>query len=129
MPMFDHVGYAVTDLEKSRAFYAKALAPLGYTVQMEVTREMTGGEAHLGFGIDRPSFWIGEGSKKVTGVHVAFAAKDRATVDAFYDAALGAGGTDNGTPGVRPHYHENYYGAFVFDPDGNNIEAVCHAPA
>jgi catechol 2,3-dioxygenase-like lactoylglutathione lyase family enzyme len=126
--MFDHVGYAVTDLGKSRAFYVRALAPLGYAVQMEVSREMTGGEAHVGMGIDRPTFWFGEGKKKVSGVHLAFAAKDRATVNAFHKAALAAGGTDNGKPGLRPHYHENYYGAFVLDPDGNNIEAVCHAP-
>ncbi len=127
--MFDHVGYAVTDHAKSCSFYLKALAPLGYTVQMEITPEMTGAGAATGFGIDHPTLWIGEGEKKVSGVHLAFTAKDRATVDAFYKAAIAAGGTDNGKPGIRPHYHENYYGAFVLDPDGNNIEAVCHAPA
>lgn len=126
--MLDHMGYAVEDLEKSRRFYEKALAPLGYAIRVEISREVTGGEAHLGFGSDRPVFWIGEGKKKVSGVHVAFAAKDRAAVDAFYTAALAAGGTDNGKPGLRPHYHQHYYGAFVLDPDGNNIEAVCHLP-
>ena len=126
--MFDHVGFAVADFEKSKDFYLKALKPLGATLQMEVTREMTGGEAHAGFGIDGPSFWIGEGKKKVSGVHVAFQAKDRATVDSFHAAALAAGGKDNGKPGLRPHYHKDYYGAFVLDLDGNNVEAVCHAP-
>ena len=127
-PMLDHVGYAVRDFEKSKAFYVAALAPLGCGVIMEVTREMTGGEAHAGFGKDKPDFWIGEGKTKVTGVHLAFKAKTRAAVDAFYAAAIAAGGKDNGKPGLRPHYHEHSYGAFVFDPDGNNVEAVCHAP-
>jgi catechol 2,3-dioxygenase-like lactoylglutathione lyase family enzyme len=129
MKMLDHVGYAVTDLEKSRAFYVKALAPLAIKPLMEVTREMTGSSAHVGFGhSDFPYFWIGDGKAAISGTHVAFRAKDRATVDAFHKAALGAGGKDNGRPGLRPHYHENYYGAFVLDPDGNNIEAVCHTP-
>jgi catechol 2,3-dioxygenase-like lactoylglutathione lyase family enzyme len=127
--MFDHLGYAVTNHAKSCSFYEKALAPLGYTIKMEITREMTGAGAVTGFGVDSPTLWIGEGKKKVAGVHVAFAAKDRPTVDAFYKEAMAAGGIDNGKPGVRPHYHENYYGAFVLDPDGNNIEAVCHSPA
>jgi catechol 2,3-dioxygenase-like lactoylglutathione lyase family enzyme len=124
--MIDHVGYAVMDFEKSKAFYVTVLATLGYKLMMEVTREMTGGQAHAGFGATKPDFWIGEGKAKVSGVHVAFQAKDRDAVKAFHAAALAAGGTDNGKPGLRPHYHENYYGAFVFDPDGNNIEAVCH---
>lgn len=126
--MLDHVGFSVTDIARSRAFYEKALAPLAISLIMEVTREMTGGTAHLGFGSDRPFFWIGEGGPAISGLHVAFAARDRATVDAFHRAAIAAGGTDNGKPGLRPHYHKDYYGAFVLDPDGNNIEAVCHTP-
>ena len=126
--MIDHIGLAVSDLAKARSFYEAALAPLGVSVQMEVTEEMTGGHgAHLGFGVkDNPFFWIGTGKAASTGVHVAFAARDRATVDAFHAAALAAGGRDNGAPGLRPEYHPDYYGAFVLDPDGNNIEAVNH---
>lgn len=128
--MFDHIGFSVADVAKSRTFYEKALAPLGIGVRMEVTEEMTGGHgAHVGFGIDRPMFWIGTGARHTPGIHVAFAAKDRATVDAFYTAAMAAGGRDNGKPGLRPQYHADYYGAFVLDPDGHNIEAVCHKPA
>jgi catechol 2,3-dioxygenase-like lactoylglutathione lyase family enzyme len=130
MSILDHVGYSVSDYAKSKTFYTNALAPLGIKPVMEVTNEMTGGHGdHAGFGIDKPDFWIGTGKTGQSGTHVAFAAKDRATVDAFYQAAIAAGGTDNGPPGLRPHYHEHYYGAFVFDPDGNNIEAVCHTPA
>jgi catechol 2,3-dioxygenase-like lactoylglutathione lyase family enzyme len=129
--MIDHVGLAVADLEASRAFYTAALAPLGISVQMEVTEERTGGHGgHLGFGTpQRPDFWIGSGRAPSASVHVAFAASTRAEVDAFHAAALEAGGRDNGAPGLRPEYHPNYYGAFVLDPDGNNVEAVCHAPA
>lgn len=129
--MLDHIGFGVADFARSRAFYAAALAPLGIGVVMEVTAEETGAEAHAGFGSgDKPFFWIGGGGRSAGGpVHVAFAASDRATVDAFYRAALSAGGRDNGAPGIRAHYHPNYYGAFVLDPDGNNIEAVCHRPA
>ncbi|KGJ17194.1 VOC family protein [Paracoccus sanguinis] len=128
--MIDHLGLAVADLARSRAFYEAALAPLGAAVQKEVTDAMTGGHgAHLGFGTpESPDFWISSGKPATTGVHVAFAARDRATVDAFHAAALAAGGTDNGAPGLRPEYHPNYYGAFVLDPDGNNVEAVCHTP-
>jgi catechol 2,3-dioxygenase-like lactoylglutathione lyase family enzyme len=126
--MFDHVGITVTDFAKSLAFYTKALAPLGISVKFEVTREMSGDGAYVGFGIDQPQFWIGGGKNIVKSLHVAFAAKDRATVDAFYKAAMAAGGTDNGPPGLRPIYHPDYYGAFVLDPDGNNVEAVCHKP-
>jgi catechol 2,3-dioxygenase-like lactoylglutathione lyase family enzyme len=127
--MIDHIGFSVSDFAKAKAFYEKALAPLGIRVLMEVTAEMTGGEAHVGFGDTRPFFWIGTGKAHSPGVHIAFTAPDRATVDAFHKAALAAGGKDNGAPGLRPHYHENYYGAFVLDPDGHNIEAVCHNPA
>src|SRR5215210_3399744 len=130
--MLDHIGFSVSDIGKAKAFYAQALAPLGLEVLMEVTPEMTGGAgSHLGFGSKRdgkPFFWIGSGAKLNPGVHVAFAAPDRKTVDAFHQAALAAGGTDNGAPGLRPQYHPGYYGAFVRDPDGHNIEAVCHRP-
>lgn len=126
--MIDHIGFAVADLEQARQFYTRALAPMGISVLMEVTEEMTGGHgAHLGLGRDgNPFFWIGTGKPAVGGCHVAFAAPDRATVDAFHAAALAAGGRDNGAPGLRPHYHAGYYGAFVLDHDGNNIEAVHH---
>ena len=126
--MLDHVGFAVADAERSRRFYEQALAPLGITLIMSVTPEQTeaGGTAH-GFGSNgKPYFWIGDNERVGEGTHVAFAAETRAVVDAFYEAALAAGGRDNGAPGLRPHYHPNYYGAFVLDPDGMNIEAVCH---
>jgi catechol 2,3-dioxygenase-like lactoylglutathione lyase family enzyme len=127
--MFDHVGFGVSDLARSRSFYERALAPLGIAVQMEVTSEQTGGYEGLGFGPPgRPLFWIGTGEALRGSLHVAFAAADRSAVDAFHRAALDAGGRDNGAPGLRPHYHPNYYGAFVLDPDGHNIEAVCHSP-
>ena len=125
--MFDHIGYSVSDLARAKAFYTKALAPLGVTALMEIPPGMMESQsAFVGFGVERPQFWIGSGPKHMPGVHVAFTAGDRATVDAFYKAALAAGGKDNGPPGPRPHYHEHYYGAFVLDPDGQNIEAVCH---
>jgi catechol 2,3-dioxygenase-like lactoylglutathione lyase family enzyme len=128
--MLDHIGFGVSDFARSKAFYERALAPLGYRVVVQVTPEETGGDAYAGFGDDRkPYFWIGTGSSLKGRLHVALVAKDRAAVDAFYHAALAAGGTDNGAPGLRPHYHPNYYGAFVLDPDGHNVEAVCHAPA
>ena len=128
--MIDHMGFSVSDYERAKAFYAKALAPLGYSLIMEVTQEQTGHDPAAGFGADgKPDLWIGSEGGLNRAVHIALLAKDRATVDAFYRAALAAGGKDNGGPGLRPHYHANYYGAFVFDPDGHNIEAVCHAPA
>jgi catechol 2,3-dioxygenase-like lactoylglutathione lyase family enzyme len=126
MTILDHIGFAVTDMVRSRAFYEKALRPLGISPLLEVTAEQTGGEAHCGFGRDQPAFWIGTGQSLKGTLHVAFTAPSRAVVDAFYQAALAAGGKDNGAPGVRPHYHPNYYGAFVLDPDGHNIEVVCH---
>ena len=128
--MIDHIGFAVSDYDVSRAFYAAALAPLGYRLVFEVTEAMTGGHgAHAGFGQgEKPDLWIGSAGAPSPKLHVALAAPDRATVDAFYAAALAAGGQDNGKPGLRPEYHENYYGAFVLDPDGHNIEAVCHLP-
>jgi catechol 2,3-dioxygenase-like lactoylglutathione lyase family enzyme len=128
--MFDHIGFGVTDFARSRAFYARALAPLGIAVVREVAAEETGGSAHAAFGVGgRPFFWIGAGRPLTGRLHVAFAASDRAAVDAFHRAALDAGGIDNGAPGLRSHYHPNYYGAFVLDPDGHNVEAVCRRPA
>ena len=128
--MIDHLGFAVSDYGRSRAFYVKALAPLGYAPVMDVTREQTGGYEGTGFGADgKPSFWIGNGEKISGPSHVAFKAPTRNAVDRFYAAAIAAGARDNGAPGIRAHYHPDYYGAFVFDPDGNNIEAVCHVPA
>ncbi|MGT2503062.1 VOC family protein [Bradyrhizobium guangxiense] len=127
--MLDHVGISVSDYERAKAFYAKALAPLGYGLIMEVTAEQTGHAAAAGFGANgKPDFWFGGGGAMNKPVHIAITANDRAAVDAFYKAAIAAGGRDNGAPGIRPHYHANYYGAFVLDPDGHNIEAVCHAP-
>jgi len=120
--MIDHIGISVRDLSRSVAFYEKALAPLGYVLIMRF------GDQAAGFGIGRkPDFWIGAGAP-TQGVHVAIGAKGRADVRAFYDAAIAAGGKDNGPPGVREMYHPSYYGAFVLDPDGHNIEAVCHEP-
>lgn len=128
--MIDHTGLAMSDPERSRLFYERALAPLGYSVLMEVPKEYTGGAVALGFGVaPKADFWLHEGTPQTPRLHVAFRADNRTQVDAFYRAALAAGGKDNGPPGLRPHYHANYYGAFVLDPDGNNIEAVCHAPA
>ena len=125
--MIDHVGFSVSDYARSKAFYEKALMPLGYTLVMEVTAQATGMPA-AGFGSGgKPDFWISQGEPGQA-FHIAFAADDRATVDAFHEAAIAAGGRDNGGPGLRPEYHASYYGAFVFDPDGNNIEAVCHGP-
>jgi len=119
--MIDHTGVNVADVVKSKAFYRAALAALGYEVLMD-------GDGFAGLGVaPKPDFWIGEGPPNAPPIHVAFRAETRAQVDAFYKAALAAGGRDNGPPGPRPHYHPNYYGAFVLDPDGHNIEAVCHS--
>lgn len=119
--MLDHLGIGVSNLARSRDFYVAALKPLGIGVIMEFPEA-------VGLGVKgKAFFWIGGNAQHAT-AHVAFAAKDRAAVDSFHRAALAAGGRDNGTPGLRPHYHANYYGAFVHDPDGHNIEAVCHAP-
>lgn len=123
--MLDHVGFAVRDYARSKAFYEKALAPLGISVLYEPQ-----GLA-AGFGRDgKRFFWIEAQGRPVEGrLHLAFTAEDRDTVDAFHAAALEAGATDSGAPGVRAMYHPHYYGAYVFDPDGHNVEAVCHAPA
>lgn len=128
MGIIDHIGFAVHDVARSKAFYEKALAPLGVKALFEVTAEQTGGESHCGFGRDHPEFWIGTGRHLRGVLHVAFTAPSRDVVDAFHAAALAAGGRDNGKPGLRPHYHPNYYGAFVLDPDGHNVEVVCHLP-
>ncbi len=128
--MIDHIGFPVADLARSKAFYLQALAPLGYSIVMEAPADVTeSGAAALGFGKDnKPDFWIG-GEGGLRGIlHIAIVAGSRAEVDAFHKAALAAGAKDNGAPGLRPHYHPNYYGAFVLDPDGHNIEAVCHKP-
>jgi len=128
MSILDHVSLSVSDYARSKAFYEKALAPLGVTAMMEF------GQA-CGFGRGKPEFWIGHGPASfqkpehlspITPVHVAFAAQNRAQVDAFYQAAMAAGARDFGPPGIRAHYHPNYYGAFVLDPDGHDVEAVCH---
>jgi catechol 2,3-dioxygenase-like lactoylglutathione lyase family enzyme len=129
MGCLDHIGINASDYGRSKAFYEKALAPLGITLVMEY------GKA-AGFGRDRkPDFWVGEGTTRfqkpeqldpITPIHVCFAARSRAEVDAFHTAALAAGGKDNGAPGIRKEYHPNYYGAFVIDPDGHNVEAAIH---
>jgi catechol 2,3-dioxygenase-like lactoylglutathione lyase family enzyme len=129
MPTLDHVTLVVSDYARSKAFYEKALAPLGIKPVMDF------GQA-CGFGREqKPDFWIGAGAASfhkaehlavITPTHIAFAARDRAEVEAFYKAAIAAGGKDFGAPGVRAHYHPNYYGAFVLDPDGHDIEAVFH---
>ena len=127
--MIDHMGIAVSDIARSRRFYEAALGPLGMSVQMEATPDQTesGGTA-LGFGVPGEKiFWIADQETPGEGTHVAFRAESREQVDAFHAAALAAGGRDNGAPGPRPHYGPNYYAAFVYDPDGANIEAVCYA--
>lgn len=125
--MIDHTGLQVSDPIKARAFYEAALAPLGYGVLKEVPMELTGGKVVLGMGVaPKPDFWVAEGTPNTPRIHIAFRAKSTAEVDAFHAAAIAAGGRDNGAPGVRPHYHPHYYGAFVLDPDGHNVEAVFH---
>lgn len=124
--MIDHLSIHVSDIEKARAFYDAALAPLGAQRVMNVDIEE---RVHAsGYGTDcKPVFWIGEGQPTPQG-HVAFRAVDHAAVNAFYESALAAGATDDGPPGLRPQYHEHYYAAFVIDHDGNHLEAVCHIP-
>jgi catechol 2,3-dioxygenase-like lactoylglutathione lyase family enzyme len=124
--MIDHTGVNVSDFARSKLFYAKALAPIGYSLILEASSADSGTEV-AGFGEPpKPDFWVIRGRPNDPPVHVAFRVASRALVDAFYRAALAAGGKNNGAPGLRPHYHPNYYGAFVRDPDGHNIEAVCH---
>lgn len=117
----DHVTLKVADFDRAAAFYDLALAPLG------LTRLFGDDKTFAGYGSERPFFWIGYDGRAGY-AHVAFASADRFAVDAFHAAAIAAGGRDNGAPGVRAHYHPTYYGAFVLDPDGNNVEAVCHQP-
>jgi catechol 2,3-dioxygenase-like lactoylglutathione lyase family enzyme len=118
--MLDHVTIGVSDIERSKGFYDQALRPLG------IERLYGDGQTFAGYGTDRKAFfWIGLRNASQTSTHVAFTAQDREIVQQFHRTALAAGGQDNGQPGLRPHYHENYYGAFVLDPDGHNIEAVC----
>ncbi len=122
--MLDHVTIGVSDIERSVDFYDKALQPLG------IARLRTGAGDFAGYGANGSAFfWIGVRDAAQTGVHIAFAAPDRDAVDRFHAAALAAGGHDHGAPGLRVQYHPDYYGAFVLDPDGHNIEAVCHRPA
>ena len=122
--MLDHVTFGVSDYARAGAFYDRAFRPLGVSRLFEVPREHSGGVRIAGYGDDRPWFWIAEHDVTRGKLHIALAAADRAAVDAFHREALLAGGRDNGAPGLRPHYHPAYYGAFVLDPDGNNIEAV-----
>lgn len=125
MTAIDHVGVFVRDFEKSLEFYEATLETLGIKLlsDMEV-----GGERHAGFGVDQPFFWVSKSAKPSTACHIAFTAKTRAEVDSFHLTGLIKGGRDNGKPGLRTEYHPDYYGAFLLDPDGNNIEAVCHVP-
>jgi catechol 2,3-dioxygenase-like lactoylglutathione lyase family enzyme len=129
MGILDHIGINVSDYERSKAFYQRALAPLGITLVMEF-----GKAAGFGRG-GKPELWIGQGATRfqnpeqlepITPVHVSVLARNRGEVDAFYEAATAAGGRDHGKPGPRPEYHPKYYGAFVLDPDGHNLEAVIH---
>ena len=123
--ILDHVGIKVSDIDRSFDFYREALATLGIDPMMDFS---VGGNRHIGFGRGKPDFWISGGRPLRGETHVAFKAESRSEVQAFYTVALSVGGRDNGPPGVRAHYHPDYYGAFVLDPDGNNIEAVCHKP-
>jgi catechol 2,3-dioxygenase-like lactoylglutathione lyase family enzyme len=124
--MIDHITFGVTDFDRSSRFYDRAFAPLRVTRLFDVPPEHSGDVQATGYGDNRPWFWIAEEDATRGKLHVALIAASRRAVDAFYSAALAAGGRDNGAPGLRPHYHSDYYGAFVLDPDGHNIEAVCH---
>ena len=130
--MFDHLSTYATDYELTKQFYDRVMTALGYSVQAEFVAEWNqdfSDQRMCAYGPKgKPAFWIIEVKESYTPRHVAFTSPDRPTVDAFYEAAMDNGGVDNGKPGLRPMYHEHYYGAFVFDPDGNNIEAVCHLP-
>jgi catechol 2,3-dioxygenase-like lactoylglutathione lyase family enzyme len=125
--VLDHVSLSVEDFARAKAFYIEALKPLGFTLMMEFPANITGNFDVAGLGADgKPYFWLAAAGKQTPHVHVAFGANSRADVDAFYRAAIAAGGKDNGPPGIRAQYHPNYYGAFVLDPEGHNIEGVCH---
>ncbi|SDD12379.1 Catechol 2,3-dioxygenase [Cupriavidus sp. YR651] len=128
--MIDHTGVNVSDYPKSRAFYQAALGAIGFEIGKEFPASVTGSADVAGFGPPgKPEFWIASGKPNEPPVHVAFRVDNRHAVDAFYQAAMAAGGRDNGKPGLREIYHPDYYGAFVLDPDGHNIEAVCHGPS
>ena len=127
--MIDHTSLSVSNYEAAKKFYAAALAPLGIELVMEFQKSMTGSVDTAGFGRKgKPFFWLANAGKTTPHIHLAFRAENRAQVKAFYDAAIAAGGRDNGGPGLREIYHPKYYGAFVLDADGNNIEAVSHGP-
>jgi catechol 2,3-dioxygenase-like lactoylglutathione lyase family enzyme len=129
MSGIDHTSLSVSDFAKAMAFYTAALKPLGITVLMEFPKAVTGSVDVAGLGSNgKPFFWLADAGKTEPRIHLAFAAENRAQVDAFYKAAIAAGGRDNGPPGIRKEYHPYYYGAFVLDADGHNIEAVCHKP-
>ena len=121
--MLDHIGVSVSALEKTKEFYLAALKPLGYTLFME-------GEKYLGLAVDgKPDLWFHPTTVSINShTHIALRVENRELVDKFYEAAIAAGGKDNGAPGLRTIYHPSYYGAFVLDPDGHNLEAVCHKP-
>ncbi len=126
--MIDHTGVNASDFNKSKEFYSKSLTAIGYSLLVELPASVTGSTDVAGFGEPpKPDFWVSKGTPNNPPVHVAFRVATRAQVDAFFKAAIAAGGRDHGKPGVRPHYHPNYYGAFVLDPDGHNIEAVCRS--
>ena len=124
--MFDHITIGIVDFARSVEFYDQALAPLGVTRLVTLPPEVTDGVSVTGYGELHPRFWVAQEDATSGKLHIAFSAPNRAAVDAFHAAALQAGGRDNGAPGLRPHYHASYYGAYVLDPDGHNIEAVVH---
>ena len=125
MSILDHVGLKVTDFDRSLALYQAALGTLGIKLLANFT---IGKERHAGFGDTRPTFWLSDGLTTRGTAHIAFRANSRAEVEAFHTVAVSMGGRDNGRPGLRAQYHPDYFGAFVLDPDGHNIEAVCHDP-
>jgi catechol 2,3-dioxygenase-like lactoylglutathione lyase family enzyme len=134
--MLDHISIAVGDYARARDFYDQVLGALGHARVMNLEEAPDFVACGYGASEHEPAFWIGSGTgsggdqtpQPPEGQHIAFRAPDRAAVDAFHAAGLAAGGTDNGAPGLRPHYHPNYYAAFIIDPDGNHLEAVCHTP-
>lgn len=125
--MFDHLAITVSDFARSKRFYVRALAPTGHSRVVEMPEDPGGAPSTAGFcHQDGSDLWIRQGEPIRPPIHLAFRVASRAQVDAFYQEAIAAGGKDNGAPGLRPHYHPNYYGAYVLDPDGHNLEAVCH---
>ncbi len=128
--MIDHTGLVVSDFVRSKAFYTQALGAIGLSLVAEIPAAVTGRSDIAGFGVaPAAEFWIDSGVPNKPALHIAFRVKTHALVDDFYKAAVAAGGRDNGPPGIRPHYDPSYYAAFVLDPDGHNIEAVCHEDA